>query len=69
MVAVLSAASAAVPLTTIGIGLEDGYGIIIKNGDVEGVADPLVGHGVIITRGVEVGVSNAVGVDEGYGTQ
>ena len=66
MVAVLSITSAApVPLTTIGIGLEDGYGIIIKKGDVEGVADPLVGHGVIITSGVEVGVSNAVGVDDG----
>jgi len=45
-----------VPFTSMGIELEEGYGIIIKKGDVEGVADPLVGHGVIITRGVEVGV-------------
>jgi hypothetical protein len=29
----------------------------------------LVGHGVNITKGVEDGVSTAVGVDEGYGTQ
>jgi len=29
------------------------------------VKEPLVGHGVNITNGVEDGVSTAVGVDEG----
>jgi len=51
------------------LGLELGYGIIIKRGELEGETEPLEGHGVIITRGVLVGVSPAVGVDEGYGTQ
>jgi len=56
-----------VPLSHCGIREEEGYGIIINRGVVEDVADPLVfrGHGVIITSGVEVGVSNAVGVEDG----
>jgi len=68
-VGVTSIEAAAVAL--IGKGEEDGYRIIIKKGDVEGDADPFrrSGHGVIITSGVDVGVSNAVGVEEGYGTQ
>ena len=48
-----------------GFGLELGYGIIMKKGEVEGVADPLVGHGVIKKRGVLVGVTSAVGVEDG----
>jgi hypothetical protein len=55
----------AVPFIRIGRGDKDAYGIIIKKGDVEADADPLVGHGVISTSGVEVGVSKAVGVEEG----
>jgi len=56
---------AEVPLTMKGIVEDEGYGTNIKRGDVEADADPLVGHGVIITSGVEVGVSKAVGVEEG----
>lgn len=37
----------------------------MKKGDVEGVAEPLVGHGVIKKRGVLVGVTSAVGVEDG----
>ena len=56
---------------TIGrtVGSDDAYGIIIKRGDEDGEPDPLDGHGVSITNGVEVGVSNADCVEEGYGTQ
>ena len=32
---------------------------------MEGVKEPLVGHGVVINSGVFDGVSAAVGVDEG----
>jgi hypothetical protein len=55
------------PLIVNGKGEEDGYRIIINRGDEEGDADPFCGrgHGVIITSGVEVGVSTAVGVEEG----
>ena len=51
-----SLAAAAVALN--GKGEEDGYGIIMKKGDVVAVAvaDPFSGHGVIINSGVEVGV-------------
>jgi hypothetical protein len=64
-VAVASKGADAVEL--IGKGEEDGYGIIIKSGDEEGDTDPFCcsGHGVIITSGVDVGVSNAVGVEDG----
>jgi hypothetical protein len=48
-----------------GIGLELGYGIIMKKGEVEAVAEPLVGQGVIRKRGVLVGVISAVGVEDG----
>ena len=48
-----------------GFGLTLGYGIIMKKGDVEGVAEPLVGHGVRRKRGVLVGVTSAVGVEDG----
>ena len=44
----------------IGVGSDDGYGIIMKRGDEDGEPDPLDGHGVSITNGVEVGVSIAV---------
>jgi hypothetical protein len=37
----------------------------MKKGEVEGVADPLVGHGVRRKRGVLVGVTSAVGVEDG----
>jgi len=36
---------------------------------VEDDAEPLDGHGVSITKGLLDGVSVAVGVEEGYGTQ
>jgi len=48
-----------------GAGLELGYGIIMKKGEVEAVAEPLVGHGVMRKRGVLVGVTSAVGVEDG----
>lgn len=41
----------------------------MNRGDEEAEADPFVGHGVIRTNGVEVGVSTAVGVEDAYGTQ
>jgi hypothetical protein len=65
--AVASKGLAADTVALIGNGEEDGYGIIIKRGDEEGDAEPFCrsGHGVIITSGVEVGVSNAVGVEDG----
>ena len=37
----------------------------MKKGEVEGVAEPLVGHGVRRKRGVLVGVTSAVGVEDG----
>jgi len=58
-------AADAVALILNGKGEEDAYGIIIKSGDEEGDADLFSGHGVIITSGVDVGVSNAVGVEDG----
>ena len=63
--AVAGFAGAVVAFT--GAGDTEGYRIIINRGDVEGVADPFIrsGHGVIITSGVEVGVWNAVGVEDG----
>jgi hypothetical protein len=70
-VGVTSIGAVAAAVTLNGKGEEDGYGIIIKKGDVEGDADPFrrCGDGVIMTSGVDDGVSNAVGVEEGYGTQ
>ena len=47
------------------LGLDEGYGIIRKSGELVGVKEPLVGHGVIITSGVFEGVSVAVFVEEG----
>ena len=47
------------------LGVVDGYGIIINRGDEDADADPFVGHGVIRTKGVEEGVSTAVGVEDG----
>jgi len=40
----------------IAAGLVLGYGTIMKKGDEDGVKEPFVGHGVIIKRGVLVGV-------------
>ena len=37
----------------------------MKWGDDEEVAEPLVGHGVRKKRGVLVGVTSAVGVEDG----
>jgi len=47
------------------LGLEEGYGTIMKSGELVGVKDPLVGHGVVINSGVFEGVSVAVFVEEG----
>lgn len=55
-VGVTSNGVAAAAVSFIGIGDEDGYGIIMKKGDVEGVTEAFKGHGVIINSGVEVGV-------------
>jgi hypothetical protein len=37
----------------------------MKRGDEEALAEPFDGHGVIMTSGVLVGVSNAVDVVDG----
>ena len=68
-------APTAIPVMSVGIfkpvvvltgfGLELGYGIIMKKGEDDAVAEPLVGHGVIRKRGVLVGVMSAVGVEDG----
>ena len=65
--AVASKGLAADAVVLICKGDDDGYGIIINKGDEEGEEDPFCrnGHGVIITSGVDVGVSNAVGVEDG----
>ena len=47
------------------LGLEEGYGISRKSGELGGVKEPLVGHGVVINSGVFEGVSVAVLVEEG----
>ena len=49
----------------MGVELDDGYGIIMKRGLVEGETVPWLGQAVIIKSGVGDAVALVVGVTEG----
>jgi hypothetical protein len=49
----------------MGVELDDGYGIIMKRGLVEGETVPWLGQAVIIKRGVGDAVALVVGVTDG----
>jgi hypothetical protein len=52
-------------VTLMGVELDDGYGIIMKRGLVEGETVPWLGQAVIIKSGVGDAVALVVGVTEG----